>query len=124
MRVQSPRLFNGSWADAHDLARAELEPVFVPVTPYAIPYRSLTPKGKECENLLVSVCVSASHVAYGSIRMEPVYMILGQACGVAAAIAVDDEVSVQRIDVGKRRHGAEAAILERADRHRTGRAQW
>lgn len=73
----------------------------VPVTPYAIPYRSLTPKGKECENLLVSVCVSASHVAYGSVRMEPVYMILGHACGVAASLAVEEEVSVQRIDVGK-----------------------
>jgi hypothetical protein len=73
----------------------------VPVTPYAIPYRSLTPKAKECENLLVSVCTSASHVAYCTIRMEPVYVILGQACGVAAALAVDDEVSVQKVSTDK-----------------------
>src|SRR5439155_23187659 len=73
----------------------------VPVTPYAIPYRSLTPKAKECENLLVSVCISASHVAYGTVRMEPVYMILGQACGVAAALAIDDEVSVQKVSTAK-----------------------
>jgi hypothetical protein len=69
----------------------------VPVAPYAIPYRCLTPRPAECENLLVSVCVSASHVAYGTIRMEPVYMILGQACGVAADIAVERRVAVQKI---------------------------
>jgi len=73
----------------------------VGVQPYAIPYRSLIPKSKECENLLVPVCMSASHVAYGTIRMEPVYMIMGQACGVAAAHAIDENRSVQKIDVEK-----------------------
>jgi hypothetical protein len=73
----------------------------VHVAPYAIPYRSLVPKGAECENLLVPVCLSASHVAYGTIRMEPVYMILGQACGVAAALAIDGETTVQAVPVDK-----------------------
>src|SRR5262249_46538669 len=73
----------------------------VRVQPYAIPYRCLLPKKEEGRNLLVPVCVSASHVAYGSIRMEPVYMILGQTCGVAAALALDDKSDVQDVSVEK-----------------------
>ncbi len=69
----------------------------VPVRPYAIPYRSLTPRAAECDNLLVPVCLSASHVAYGSIRMEPVYMVLGHASGVAAALAVEGKTAVQAV---------------------------
>jgi hypothetical protein len=71
----------------------------VHVEPYAISYRSLVPKRQECENLLVPVCLSASHVAYGTIRMEPVYMILGQATGVAAALAIDGKTTVQRVPI-------------------------
>jgi FAD dependent oxidoreductase len=71
----------------------------VPVKPYAIPYRSLTPKADECSNLLVPVCCSASHVAYGTIRMEPVYMILGQASGIAAALACDGDATVQKVSI-------------------------
>lgn len=70
-----------------------------PALPYQIPYRSLTPKRTECENLLVPVCLSASHIAYCSLRMEPVYMALGHACGLAAVQAMKSKSSVQAIDV-------------------------
>jgi hypothetical protein len=73
----------------------------VGVQPYCIPYRSLLPQKGECSNLLVPVCCSASHVAYGTIRMEPVYMILGQASGVAAVLAVDGKSAVQDVVVSR-----------------------
>lgn len=71
----------------------------VPVRPYHIPYRSLVPQKGQCDNLLVPVCVSASHVAYGTLRMEPQYMIMGQACGVAAVQALRSGRVVQEVDV-------------------------
>ncbi len=71
--------------------------------PYPVSYRSLVPKRDECTNLLVPVCLSATHAAYGSIRMEPVFMILGQSAGAAACIAIDDDVSVQDLDYAKLR---------------------
>lgn len=69
--------------------------------PYEISYGSLVPKKEECENLLVPVCVSASHIAFGSIRMEPVFMILGQSAAVAATMAIDDRMAVQDIPYEK-----------------------
>ncbi|GAB3971302.1 FAD-dependent oxidoreductase [Spirosoma terrae] len=69
--------------------------------PYPISYRALIPKESECQNLLVPVCLSASHIAYGSIRMEPVFMVLGQSTALAAAMAIDAKTSVQKIDVAK-----------------------
>jgi len=74
--------------------------IFTPVTPYPINYHSITPREEECSNLLVPVCVSASHVAYSSLRMEPVYMILGQSAATAASIAIDENVSVQKVPYG------------------------
>jgi hypothetical protein len=63
--------------------------------PYTIAYGSITPKKQQCENLLVPVCVSSSHIAFGSIRMEPVFMILGQSAATAASMAIDSKRAVQ-----------------------------
>lgn len=70
-----------------------------PARPYHIPYRSLTPKKDECSNLLVTVCFSASHIAYCSMRMEPVYMSMGHAAGLALIQAEKTGKAVQEIDV-------------------------
>ena len=63
--------------------------------PYGISYRALVPRRGECENLLVPVCTSATHAAYGSLRMEPVFMVLGQSTATAACLAMDQGVTVQ-----------------------------
>jgi len=73
-------------------------------SPYEIPYRAITPKEEESDNLLVPVCLSASHVAICTIRMEPVYMILGQAAGDAALLALQSVGSVQQINIAALRH--------------------
>lgn len=74
-----------------------------PKKPYRIAYGSIVPKKDECANLLVPVCVSSSHIAFGSIRMEPVFMILGQSAGTAACLAMDDDVPVQDVNYEKLR---------------------
>lgn len=80
----------------------------VGVSPYPISYRSIRPKKSECENLLVPVCLAASHIAYGSIRMEPVFMVLGQSSATAACQAIDANVAVQDLDYPK----LQARLLE------------
>lgn len=69
--------------------------------PYPVSYRSIVPKSTECENLLVPVCLSASHIAYGSIRMEPVFMVLAQAAATAAVEAIRTKIVVQKVDAAK-----------------------
>ena len=66
---------------------------------YPVSYRSIIPYKNQCQNLLVPVCLSASHIAYGSIRMEPVFMVLGQAAATAAAKAIKTKKAVQDIDI-------------------------
>ncbi|RIH64237.1 FAD-dependent oxidoreductase [Mariniphaga sediminis] len=67
-------------------------------SPYPISYRSIIPKKEECNNLLVPVCVSSTHIAFGSIRMEPVFMILGQSAATAAALAIENKTDVHALD--------------------------
>lgn len=74
-----------------------------PDRPYSIAYGSILPKIKECQNLLVPICVSSSHIAYGSIRMEPVFMILGQSAATAAVLSIDNKVSPQKLPYEKLR---------------------
>jgi hypothetical protein len=82
--------------------------------PYAIAYGSLIPKAEQATNLLVPVAMSASHIAYGSIRMEPVFMILGQSAATAAVLAIEDQIDVQTLPYAKLRQRliADQQILE------------
>jgi hypothetical protein len=101
----------GSYAlDAHNSQRFVKKDGFVqnegdigvhPDKPYSIAYGSIVPKESECKNLLVPVCVSSSHIAYGSIRMEPVFMILGQSAATAAVLAIENKTSVQKLPYAK-----------------------
>ncbi|RDB07001.1 FAD-dependent oxidoreductase [Runella aurantiaca] len=103
----------GSYAlDAHNAQRYVKSDGFVqnegdigvhPKSAYSIAYGSILPKENECNNLLVPVCVSSSHIAFGSIRMEPVFMILGQSAATAAVLAIDGKMSPQKLPYEKLR---------------------
>jgi hypothetical protein len=80
--------------------------------PYPISFRAIVPKEKECKNLLVPVCVSSTHIAFGSIRMEPVFMVLGQSAAIAASMAIDKGIPVQKINYDE----LQKALLENMQR--------
>jgi hypothetical protein len=84
------------YVTSEGLARNEGD-VQIPTKPYPISRRSICPKSNQCDNLLVPVCMSASHIAYGSIRMEPVFMVLGQSASEIASLAIDRKESVQSV---------------------------
>jgi hypothetical protein len=97
--VETDQQSGRSWATARNEGDVQVR---VP-GPYPVAYQAIVPKRSECANLLVPVCLSASHIAYGSIRMEPVFMVLGQSAGTAAAMAIDADVPVQQVDYAKLR---------------------
>ncbi|HUX28877.1 MAG TPA: FAD-dependent oxidoreductase [Terracidiphilus sp.] len=121
-RTKPDSIGMGSYnSDSHNIERVAMPDgtvqnegdVQVPVQPYEIPYRTITPKPSELQNLLVPVCLSASHAAYSSVRMESQYMIIGQAAGTAAALAVHERTPVQDISIPhlQQRLRAHGAIL-------------
>ncbi|HEY2894272.1 MAG TPA: FAD-dependent oxidoreductase [Pirellulales bacterium] len=91
-------------------------------SPYPISYRSIVPRERECQNLFVPVCLAATHISYGSIRMEPVFMVLGQSSATAAAVAIDGGTSVQQIDYPRLRERllADKQVLEWTGPRRAG----
>jgi hypothetical protein len=88
--------------------------VQVGVKPYPVSYRSIVPKQSECENLFVPIALSATHIAYGSIRMEPVFMILGQSSATAAVMAIDAKIPIQQVPYARLREQLlkDAQVLE------------
>ena len=109
-RTKSDSIGMGSYdSDSHNVQRVVMADgsirnegeIQAPVQPYEIPYRAITPRRDDIQNMLVPVCLSASHVAYSSLRMEPQYMIVGQAAGFAAAQAAAGNKAVQEVDVAQ-----------------------
>lgn len=89
------------YVDKNGHARNEGDVQIGGFAPYAIDYGSITPQQTECDNLLVPVCLSASHMAFGSIRMEPVFMVLGQSAATAALLSIEAKSPVQTVDYAK-----------------------
>jgi hypothetical protein len=125
-RTKPDSIGMGSYqSDSHNIQRVAREDgtatnegdVQVAVQPYEIPVRVLLPKKDQVDNLLVPVCLSASHVAYSSVRMEPQYMIIGQAAGVVASLAIQKGTAVQDISVPtlQEKLHAQKAVLNLTD---------
>jgi hypothetical protein len=125
-RTKPDSIGMGSYqSDSHNIQRVAREDgtvtnegdVQVAVQPYEIPLRVMLPQKDQVDNLLVPVCLSASHVAYSSVRMEPQYMIIGQAAGVVASLAIQSEVAVQDVSVTilQQKLHAQKAVLNLAD---------
>ena len=119
--VPGPIAMGSYTMDSHNVQRYVTDEGYVqnegdlgihPPKPYQIAYGSIVPKAAECTNLLVPVCVSASHIAYGSIRMEPVFMILGQSAAVAAELAIDQNIPLQKLSYDD----LKAALTQRGQR--------
>lgn len=89
------------YVDAQGFARNEGNIEVSPGRSYEISYDALVPKRSEASNLLVPAAISASHIAYGSVRMEPVFTILGESAGIAAVIALDSQVPVQDVNYSR-----------------------
>jgi len=105
------------YVDEHGHVRNEGDIQVSPGGPYLISYRSIVPRKSECENLLVPVCLSASHIAFGSIRMEPVFLILGQSAATAGCLAIDQQTTVQDLPYRllRERLDADNLVLTLAD---------
>jgi len=107
--VEDPVGMGAYGMDSHHIQRYVTEEGFVKnegnieahvAAPYPVGYRAIVPKQSECANLLVPICLSATHIAFGSIRMEPVFMVLGQSAAVAASLAIDKNLAVQDVPYG------------------------
>ena len=109
-RVETADGFVRNEGNVEDHRSADLKS---PIKPYGVDYGAIVPKRAECANLLVPVCLSASHAAFGSIRMEPVFFALGQAAGTAASLACEGGVAVQDVDYAAlaRRLKADGQVL-------------
>jgi hypothetical protein len=86
------------YVDAEGFARNEGDVQVGGFPPYPIGYGAILPKASECLNLSVPVCLSATHIAFGSIRMEPVFMVLGQSAATAAVLAIESGKPLQEVD--------------------------
>jgi len=125
-RTKPDSIGMGSYnSDSHNIQRVALADgtvmnegdVQVSVQPYEIPFRTILPERSQVENLLVPVCFSATHAAYSSLRMEPQYMIIGQAAGVAASISSRKKIAVQDVPIEElqQKLHAHGAILHQVE---------